>query len=351
MRKILEYNIHDILKFKIICEKKHISIRNVDLPFSFFEVEEIDEAEIILNIGKFKPSNNNCYVVEHKYYIKENYFYCKDAGGRARWEMEIFGFEHGDTIVNFNGSILGPENTLIPNLLPQDNILEPICGYKLCKKGYFLIHSAGVSKNNRATLLAGRGGAFKSRLAIDFIRNEFDCLGDDLVIIHKDKVLSFPINFVIFSYKIKNFPPKNFHFLNKIHLARYLWKNSDQMNNIPITDSSVLKALLFVVKTNKQSVDKRELGQKEAIRKLITNNIVEMNTTRIPSIIGQGRYLRYMLAYSFVFPESRVATYWNDLKDGLEKILKNVPIYEVEISESYSSGTFSQVYEFIGGII
>ena len=64
-----------------------------------------------------------------------------------------------------------------------------------------------------------------------------------------------------------------------------------------------------------------------------------------------GRYFNYMLAYSFVFPDSRVATYWDDLKEGLEDILENVQIYEMEIPENYNSNTFNRVYEHLGGFI
>ena len=56
----LNYNIHDILKFKIIRDRGHGLRDLINLKFSFFEVEDVDNPDITLNIGKFTPSNENC---------------------------------------------------------------------------------------------------------------------------------------------------------------------------------------------------------------------------------------------------------------------------------------------------
>lgn len=86
MKQTWNYNIHNILKFKIMKEKRRLDlIRDINLPLSFFEVEQIDEPDIILNIGKFTPFNNECYLIDHnKYYVKENYLYVDDSAGRAK---------------------------------------------------------------------------------------------------------------------------------------------------------------------------------------------------------------------------------------------------------------------------
>ena len=93
MKEALNYNLHDILQFQIARDKKRDFMRDLNLEFSFFEVDAIGNPDIILNIGKFTPSNNDCYLIDHKYHIKENYLYCKDFSGKAKWEVEILGFE------------------------------------------------------------------------------------------------------------------------------------------------------------------------------------------------------------------------------------------------------------------
>ena len=348
MKEVLNYNIHDILKFQIVRDKKRDFLKDLNLEFSFFETkEEIDTPDIVLNIGKFIPSNKNCYVVDHKYHIKDNYFYCKDSDGKARWEVEIQGFEDGKATINFDGSVLGLQSILIPDFLPQNLFLRPLIEYKLAKKGYFLIHAGAVSENNKAYLLEGRGGAFKTTLAMDFVRRKgFTFMADDRVIIHKDKVLSFPLHVSLFTFRVKHLPTENPRgFWDKVRLVKYLWRNSKYATNeVKIANSSTLRALLSIVKTNKEKISVREANLKETVDKLITS--MEMEMVHSPVMMGMsfGRYFKYMLAYSFVFPDSPVATYSDDLKGGLEDILENVRAYEVEIPLKYDSNVFNSTY-------
>ena len=125
------YNIHNIIKFRILRDSEYGLRDLINLKFSFFEVnEKIDNPDITLNIGKFVPSNEDCYLVDHKYHVKDDYFYCKDAEGKAEWEMEILGFRKEETIINFNGKISGFQSFMNPDFLAQ-NLLLRIIEYKL----------------------------------------------------------------------------------------------------------------------------------------------------------------------------------------------------------------------------
>lgn len=353
MREVLNYSIHDVLTFQIVRNKRKDFMKDLNLLLSFFETDEIDDPDIVLNIGKFTPSNKNCYVVDHKYHIKENYFYCKDSEGKARWDVEILGFEDGKATINFDGTVFRMQSFLIPDFLPQNLLLRPLIEYKLAKKGYFLIHAGAVSKDNQAYLLEGRGGAFKTTLAMDLVRREdFEFMADDRVIIHEDKVMSFPFHLSLFRFRVKHLPTEDPRgFLDKIRMIKYLWNNSEYANNdVKVANSSTLRALSSIVKTNKEKISVREANLEEIINKLIMS--MEMEMVYSPRMTGMsfGRYFKYMLAYSFVFPDSRIATYWDDLRGGLKKILKNVPIYGVEIPHRYDAKTFESISSLIEAI-
>lgn len=348
MKQILNYNIHDIMRFQIIRDRKREYLRDLNLLFSYFEVkEETANPDITLNIGKFSPSNQNCYLVDHKYYIKENYFYCKDEEGRARWEVEIYGFEDGDTAINFDGRVFGSHQIFMPELLPQNLFLMPLIGYKLNKKQCFLVHSAAIAKDGQACLLAGRGGAFKTALALDFVgKKGFQFLGDDGVIICPNNVLSFPISLGLVSYKLR-YPVRGglegFH--DRIRAIRYLRKEVDY-DSMPLAQQSRLKAIFFMVKTNKQIVDKAEVDLKKAVSQLAKASNLEAVISPCPMVMpaGSGRYLKYMLAYSFVFPNSQIAKYWSDLEKRLAQVLTPIPIYEIKIPQDYTPAVFNEVW-------
>jgi len=350
MSQSLSYNVHDILKFKIRRGKKFDLIKEYNLPFSFFEVEEVDDPDIVLNIGKFKLHNDNCFVIDHKYHVKENYFYCKDCGGMARWEVEICGFEEGKTIVNFRSNVLGPQLLLYPDLLPQSLIFMPLIEYKLSQKGYLTLHSAAVSKHNKAFLLAGRSGAFKTTFTMDFIRRaDFNFLGDERVIVHNNEVLSFPLHMSFFKFRAKYLSTEHMNLLHKICLTMHMWKKSEYMNaSIKIAKSSKLIALFFLMKTNRRAVTLKSLSLEESIRKLTANNSLEM-ITGYPMMMGVNNrvYYKYLLVYSFVFPNSPIATYWDDLGKKLREILEGIPIYEMKIPSRYNLRIFDWIHKTI----
>ena len=349
MNHALSYNIHDIIKFKIVRDKGYGLRDLINLKFSFFEVEGVDNPDITLNIGKFIPSNENCYLVDHKYYIKENYFYCRDSEGKAEWEVEILGFEEGVTIINFNGRIKGFQSFMNPDFIAQ-NLLLRLIEYKLSRKGYLFAHSAGISKNEQAYVFAGRGGSFKTSLCMDFIRREgFEFLGDDRVILHKDKVFSFPMGLHVFGFMCDHLPNEDsWNISNKIRFAKYLWDNKGKKDNlIKAGEPFKLKSLFFIVKTNKETITERKIPLKEAVEKLLTNNRLEDFISLGSMGINSGPHLKYALAYSYIFPDSQIATQKKYLEKVLRSIIEKVPINEIEIPTGYDFKYFNNIYEFI----
>ncbi len=352
MKQTISYNIHNILRFRISRDKKRDFMKDTNLPFSFFEVDKVDNPpDITLNIGSFKPSNENCYDLDHKFQIRENYFYCKDLAGTARWEVEIFGFEEGNTVINFYCKHFGPERILFPDLLPQYMILKPLIEYKLSRQGYFTIHSAAVGKEDQAYLLSGRPGAFKTTIALNLIRNAgFAYLCDDRTIIHEDEVLSFPMHLFAFEFMSKYLPTEDLQgVLGRIRLVRYLKGKNDYRDcTVSVIKSSKLNSLFFISRTNKHEVKKTNLDLDEAVSRLVINNQAEMMKGYRFMLLDFGYYFyKYILAYSFIFPNSHVARYWDDLEKGLRELLYTIPVYEIEIPYKFNSKVFDEVCKVI----
>ena len=345
----LNYNIHDILRFKIIRDTGHGLRDMINLKFSFFEVDDVDNPDITLNIGKFTPSNENCYLVDHKYHIKENYFYCKDSEGKGKWEVEIAGFEDGHTMINFDGCISGFQSIINLDFIAQNSLLRVI-EYKLAKKGYFLAHAAGISKNGEAYVLAGRGGTFKTSLCMDFIRRAgFEFLGDDHVILHKDMIFSFPMGLRVFDFTCGHLPnEESWNISNRIGFGRYLWdKRGKRDNSIEISKVSKLKSLFFIVRTKKEGISKRKIILKEAVDRLVTNNRLEDFISLGGMGINSGPFLKYALSYSYIFPDGKIAREREESGTMLRNILENVSIYEIEIPYNYDSTVFNAVHRII----
>ena len=353
MKQALNYNLYNILKFQIIRDKGYGFRDLINLKLSSFLVDEIDQPDIILNIGKFSPSPEGCYLVDYKYHIRDNYFYCRDSEGKASWEVEIAGLEQGDTIINFNvHHRFGLQSIINPDLLPQTLLLR-IMEYKFATKGYWLIHSAAISKDNQAYLLCGRGSSFKTTLCMDSVRRAgFDCLGDDRIILHQGKALSFWLHPSLFQFMTEHLTDeKCFGALNQARYIKHLWHGDYKAEN-QRAKSAELKALLFITTGNGQdraSLTFEPIAELEPIvSRLVVNNRLEDFTYQIPAFgVDSAPFLRYMLAYSFVFPHSRIATYEAELSQNLMNTLTGIPIYCVDLPLDYNPEVFSQVHQFI----
>lgn len=350
MSQTIGYNLHDILKFKINRNGDRCFRDLINLKFTVFEVENVDNPDITLNIGTFKPSNGNCYLVDNKFYIKENYLYCRDSLGNAEWEVEIFGFVDGETTINYNGSLKGYQHIINPDFISQ-NILLRLIEYKLERIEYFLAHSAGVCRNGNAYVFAGRGGSFKTSLCMDLIRrSNFEFLGDDRIILHKDKIFSFPMNLHLFSFMCKNLKSEcDLNAFNKLKFIKYLLDGKTGVNSsIKLSKPCSIKGLFFISKTNSDVITVHEISLKDAIDRLIMNNRLEDFISLGGLGINSGPLFKYVLAYSYIFPENPIIQ-TTHLKCVLTNILENIPISEVEIPYTYSSKIFNEFSKIIQG--
>ena len=339
----LNYNIHDLLRIRVNGNKRFDLTKN--LKYAFFEVgEDVDDPDIILNIGKFKPSSKDSVIIAHKYHVKENYCYCKDNGKKMKWEVEIFGFEEGKTVINFSGKDSGLKGIIFPSFLAQE-FLIPLIEYKLTQKNCFLLHAGAVSKNSDTYIFAGRPGAYKTTLTMDFIRKaNFEFLGDDRIIINKEKILCFPTSLFLFEFMLKNMSTEKRSLLNNIRLFKHILMRKYE-NDIPIITNSKPKALFFVSRADRNDVNISETTLKEGIDKLVVNNKAEFVTST--PITPSGQFYKYMLVYSIMFQNNKLAKHWDALRNGLEGALKGVPRYEIKMPREYDLRVFDEVLKFV----
>jgi hypothetical protein len=331
MPDVRHYNVHDLIKFRIVRPRDWGLLRPVNLEFSFFETREHPDApDIVLNISKFVPREVDCYLIDHKYRVRPDYFYCSDTSGRARWEMEIIGIEDGETTVNFWGQSRGKEALLYPDLLPQDLVLKPLLEYKLCRKNLQLVHAAAVCRDNEAYLLAGRGGAHKTTLAMQLVKRcGFSLMADDQTVIDDHTVLSFPKHIAQLCFKLEHMQTEEYSLVDKLRIIGYL-RAGEFNRQIPY--SAQLQAVVFVSRTNAGRIRIAEIPATVAVERLIVNNMMDMNSLGTMS----GLFLRYMQAYSFAFPDSEVTRHWDRLRRGLRQTVSKVPLFEMQIPRDYT---------------
>lgn len=352
MKQILSYNIHNILKFQIIRDTAYNWRDRINLKFSYFEVDDVEAPDIILNIGKFVPSYESCYSVDHRYYIKRNYLYCKDSEGVVDWEIQIDGLEDSRTVIHYYGKVRGISSLLNPDFLAQ-NFLLKIIEYKLYLKGYYLAHAGGVSKDGKGYILAGRGGSFKTTLCMDLIRKRgYKLLGDDRVLIGKGSAYSFPMSLWVFSYMLQHLDNENaWRFSHKLDLLKRL-RDSRLSIDFGFCEHDPVKivGLSFITRANINESTMQQVPGDDVSQKLILNNRLE-DYIDISSLgITSGPFLRYLLAYSYIFPDSPLARLFDVSTVSYPEITQcfgNLTVFNVTIPKNYNERSSDQLCDII----
>lgn len=348
----LNYSIHDVLRIQVKRSKKFDLMRGLDLELFPFRTLENETPDIIFNVGAFKPNNDCCFIVDHKYFVKENYFYCKDSSGKLNWEVEIFGIDKGKMIVNYNYNTKSIKS-IVSRFSVESFLLRPIIYEKLAEKGYFMIHSAGVSKNDEAYIFPSRGGAFKTSLVMDFVkRNKFNYLGDDRVILYKDQILSYPAHITLFNYIFNNKENESINLFDRFYFIKSLWLHKSKTVDIPISKSSRLKGLFFISKsTNLNMFSVQKLDVETAVDRLVESSKMEISSVSDSLVsFSISPYSTYMQVYAYIFTDSHMAMYWDNLKECFRCLIQDIPLYEVRLPREYDVSVYDYVCSIIEGI-
>lgn len=338
MQETICYNVHDILSFQINQRKHRDPVRDMNLPYSYFETEHIDEPDIILNLGDFVPDNGGCHVVDRKWHIRSNYIYCSEHIGKIRFKTEIIDIESPATIVNVSTNVRKIRQLLLPSVLPQYFVLRSIIDFKLLCKGFVSVHAAATANENGAVVFLGRGGTFKTTLSMDYVRAmQHNFLGDDRVIIVGNRVFSYPLHAKLFEYRVAKMRTEDYSRFDKY---KYLiHQTSSHHGSGHIADEADISSVYLITKTNGDGMKAARLARDEVLTKTV--NSQKMETISGPVLMGISKGLYdYFTAYSYVFPESKIAHYWDTYGSTLAGYLNADEYYEISLPRTYTEDTF-----------
>ena len=341
---------HNIISFEIRKRKNFEILNELNMPFSYFQVDNINKPEIIFNIGEFTPQKEKSHVVNHSIFIKEDYIYCQQFSDKIRFEFEIIDITKTPTIVNINTKSNKVKHKLLNAVIEQLAILRTLIDLKLLFKGFISIHAAGIANQGKAIIFPGRGGTFKTTLCMDFIRNKgFSFLGDDRVILKDNKVFSYPLFFKLFDYRVKNMKTEDYKWLSKYNFLFYLLKNYNLKTPSYIEDNSKLSSIYFITKSDNKDITTRSLSKKEISKKI-------MNSQKMEDLISSqfmgfqtGLIHECLLAYSYIYPDDKIANLWDTYCDLLDKYIFEKTFLEIILPNQYSSKTFQNFFELING--
>lgn len=338
------YSIFDLLSFSINTKNNFPGrfLPDWDIELRGFESGSVSNPDIAISVGRFSPGNQNCSIIDDDYYIREDYLYCdRDRYQYAKWRFEMYGFEQGSVTVHIDSNALG--KMFIPEL-----IINPLLWFKLNEKGIPIIHGSCASQNGLAYIFAGQGASGKSTIAMNLVEKGFQLLSDHFVLLNKGTVLSFSTPFHLMDFNLTSFLKNNMSFKTRAsfqlkQLLRRLTGRTIATKVLPadiipdyVIDKAKLHTVFILLPGEKFSLE--EIDKEEAIKHLTANQMLET----FP-------FIKYMMEYSYLFPQSSMAAHWARYEENLRQALSLAEaLYRVEVPQRYDAAILDKIGELVG---
>ena len=333
MQLIESYNIHNLVSLQINTKKTPDIFKVLNNPIIYFQVEKLkNPPDIFINIDKFDADNHGCFIVDHKYFIKEDYFYCEDDFQGSKWKVEFKGFENSPSFIQLDISKLANKFILTPGILQFGLFLRQVISYHLLLKGIYLLHGSACAKDGKGLLFFGRGGSFKTSLAMKIMRlqKNWGFVGDDSVILDNGMIRSFPINIAHYSYRLKYLSSEELSLIDRLKLFPFSSKFTRP--EYPIVDRSHATCLINCKAKTSGKLEIRKTDLASTLRALLVESAVDDHSN---SGIGHAQiFPLYVEAYSYIYPDNKLKNRWAPLNLP-SKIFNEVSAFELDIPINY----------------
>lgn len=345
LAKVVEkyYSVHGVVNFSIVNKSALVNkiFPSWDIELRGFESKRADKSDFSVVLGNHMSPRPYCLIMDDKFHIKEDYLYCSDFHKYARWRLEMAGFEKNSMEVCISANPFAW-------LLISDYIVNPLIWFKMNERGYAIVHGAGVVKDDKAYIFAGRGAAGKSTIALNLVERGFKLLGDHFVILHKDAVLSYLTPLHIAGFNLSPFIKQRMELKHKalFRLDQLLNKATGLQFGTKISPKTMLPNLVedraqlhsIFLLLPRESFKAEKINKEELVAHLAYNQKLES----IP-------FIKYLMEYSYLFPQSNMATHWARHEQNLNQALSTAEaLYRVEVPLRYNSETLENIFQLVG---
>lgn len=337
----LEYCIHDLFSFRVLEKSQPWIFTAIQTEYKNFLSNVNADPVLTIIIGDFEPDCAGCAILDNTFYIKEDYIYCEDSYKRAHWKFELTGLESGHTQLKISGNYFA--RFIIPGFL-----IDPLILYKLNERKHTLVHGSAICNSRGATLFTAQGGGGKTSTALYATERGCQFMGDNFVILHEGHALSFlsPLNIFPFNmlpYLERNIPwqtkfafymKKMLFSLTGVHLVTKINPADININSPSI--ASPLCTICMLIPHERFSASRIDINA--LARHMAFNMRFDFSF-----------FSKYIMQYSFVFPNSPLATYWETYEKNLTSNLQNTRDnnYVIDVPQKYDLKTFEKIWELM----
>jgi hypothetical protein len=152
------YDFHGIFRLSLHSDNPK-AIRYFQAEYSAFEKVPSQPADLEVTVSKFSVEPNGDVSTFGRYLLAGDWIYGTERYKVARWQFAVKGLATPTTQLCFHGGIFSLD-------FLQHFFVEQIMRYKICQKGFLLVHGGCIARNGVSVLFPGLGHTGKTQLAL-----------------------------------------------------------------------------------------------------------------------------------------------------------------------------------------
>lgn len=333
--KTLYFNIHDFILLEW-SNPLWSAVPQFACKYNYFKVSKSDfqsssKGKVTLSIQAGKPPASLLKSIipsAERFGIGDDIMEIKHQHGWMKWTSWISGIESDNPKIWYHfplhNRLQWPWITF-PDHIICFHVVQPIIEYKLLEKDIAFIHAGAAAKNGESFLLAGRGGVKKTSYLMHLLKNGWEYLADDLVILRNGKLYSYPMCDTFFDYFFKYKKDETIDFKAQIGAFWHVRKNLPI--SFKVSKPAAVKAVNFLVAWNnhENKIKTDTPVNTEAIDKILASNRLErLNFVDLEEAMG-----RFLLQLNQVNGHDNWNIFWSRHRQLLEDNLLDLPYREI----------------------
>jgi len=339
------YSFHDLLTVRLHGPAARFA--KVDKEYSYYRTEMLaGEPDIDFDMHPFaEPALPGAVTVDKKYQLADGRLYAADRYKVAFWKVLLEDLGTQPTRVRFAGN--GWSMVIVVKFF-----LEPLIRIKTTLGGRMMVHSSCLSDGERGFMLAASPSTGKTTTLLNWLGAGHPFVSDEYTILDEQGAIGYVTPFRFHAHNLKMNPilqgmPDYAKW--QIRLRTALLKATggygdvtynigvrEALPQVPIADRAPCTSVFVITRAD---VDRPTAGtgDKEAIiGKLQAINFYELR-----------QFVHYLKAWTYAWPESDIARYFEIERDNMRRLLADRPCREVLVPAAYTDGTFNQLIELL----
>ena len=301
----LDYNFHGLLTLRIECCSEVQYLECFDAIANF--KSEVDSPDVCVRIVHEVVCPRSCVSVTHAARVSKNVIY---QTGRIKNFRFACSYEwNGDDSLSCNGVALdvaahlsGPVGSIRLFATIQTVCILPLIEFELLKRGIASVHCTALSAEHKASLIVGRGGVFKTSIAMELDRGYgFECLGDDKVLVNRQGlVFSYKTFPYLYSYR-KHFSKDEFlsgydkfNFLRKHRQLKRL--GLDRPEQLPLEH-------IVALERGSGDIENQRITSEQMRTRLLCNYQIEKRSSQGFGAISKSILYDGLLKQNYIYPD------------------------------------------------